>query len=187
MAGFINLTELNLNENEISDISSLVDLTNLTYITLYYNYIDISSGSPARQVIDNLSAVEGRRVYFEPQRDLLIGGIPLFDLENWFRSDWFGSYSTEVAPWLFHAQHGFIYRNPSSTNQSMFIYDDAMHAWWWTNETVYPFIYAFDPPADSSGTDIKSEWLFYFEMSSSPREFGAMTGDSTGSFLFFDP
>ena len=108
-------------------------------------------------------------------------------LESWYLSDSFGYYSTAFAPWIFHAQHSFIYRHPLSTNENMFIYDDAMAAWWWTDETVYPFIYAFDPPADNAGTDIESEWLWYFEGTKTPRSFGVVTGPIAGSFLFFDP
>ena len=52
---------------------------------------------------------------------------------------------------------------------------------------MYPFIYAFDPPADRVGTDIEAEWLWYFEDTKKPREFGVVTGASAGSFLFFDP
>ena len=62
-----------------------------------------------------------------------------------------------------------------------------MTAWWWTNESNYPFIYAFDPPADNAGTDIEAEWLWYFEGSSSPRSFSVVTGDHAGEFLFFGP
>ena len=97
------------------------------------------------------------------------------------------SNSPSPAPWLFHADHGFLYRDPASTNESMFIYDDAIGAWWWTNETVYPFLFVFDPPADNGGTDIGSEWIFYFEDSKNPRSFGVVTGAMAGSFLFFNP
>ena len=93
--------------------------------------------------------------------DPLIGGTPVDGLEGWFLSEWFGFYAVTPAPWLYHAQHGFIYRDPSSTNASMFIYGDAMGAWWWTNETVYPFIYRL-----SDGV-----WLWYQEGSNSPRWF----------------
>ena len=80
-----------------------------------------------------------------------IGGEPVDGLEGWFFSDWFGYYSTAVAPWLFHAEHGYLYRFPESTNANTYFYDNAMGAWWWTNETVYPFVYRF-----SDGV-----WLWY--------------------------
>jgi len=119
--------------------------------------------------------------------DPLIGGLDLAGFESWFVSEWFGSYNTTLAPWLFHAQHGFIYRYPSSTNASLYFYDDAMGAWWWTGQTLYPFIYVFDPPADDAGTDIDSAWLFYFEDSEAGRGFVVLDGPDAGSFLFFDP
>jgi hypothetical protein len=119
--------------------------------------------------------------------DPLIGGTPVDGLDGWFLSDWFGFYNTSLAPWIYHDEHGFIYRYPESTNESMFVFDDAMGAGWYTNESVYPYISAFNPPADNAGTDIEAEWLFYSEETNGPREFGVVTGDHVGEFLFFDP
>ena len=109
------------------------------------------------------------------------------DLPGWFFSEWFGFYNTDLAPWLFHAEHGFIYRDPGSTNASMFVYDDAMVAWWWTNMTIYPFLFAFDPLEDLGGIDIATEWLFYFEGSMNPRSFGIVTGPFSPQVIFFGP
>jgi probable HAF family extracellular repeat protein len=119
--------------------------------------------------------------------DPLIGGASIKGLQDWFLSDWFGAYNTTLAPWLFHAQHGFIYRYPESTNEGMFAYDDKMGVWWWTSESNYSYIYAFDPPADNAGTDIASAWLYYFKGSKTPRSFGVVTGDYAGEFLYFGP
>ena len=117
----------------------------------------------------------------------ILGGTPVDGLEDWFLSDWFGYYSTAAVPWIFHSEHGFLYLDSSSSNQSMFIYDDAMHVWWWTSNLTYPFLYAFDPPGDKAGTDIASAWLWYFEETKGPRSFGVVTGDHAGGFLFFNP
>jgi hypothetical protein len=143
-------------------------------------------------IFQNLTTVYGLEYYRNTMGranpvpvDPLIGGSPVEGLEDWFLSDWFGYYSTAIAPWIYHGLHGFLYHYPSSTNESMFVYDDAMRAWWWTNETVYPFLYVFDPPADNAQTDIEAEWLFYFDGSSAPRSFGVVTGPSAGSVLFF--
>jgi hypothetical protein len=119
--------------------------------------------------------------------DPLIGGTPIDGLEDWFLSDWFGAYNTTQAPWLFHAQHGFVYRDPGSTNASTFFYDDAMVAWWYTDEAIYPFIYGFGTPADNAGTVAGDAWLWYFEQSKTPRTFGVVTGAEAGNFLFFNP
>jgi len=116
-----------------------------------------------------------------------IGGAPVDGLEDWFYSVWFGFYAVTLDPWLFHAEHELIYCEPESTSASMYFYDDAMGTWWWTRETVYPFIYVFDPPVDNAGTDIEAGWLWYFEGTETPRVFGAMTGDHAGSFLYYDP
>ncbi len=117
--------------------------------------------------------------------DPLIGGEPVDGLEGWYLSEWFGYYSTALAPWLFHADHDYVYRHPESTGAGMFFFDNWMGTWWWTNESEYPFIYVFDPPADSSGVDIESNWLYYFVGTRDPRAFGVVTGASAGGFLFF--
>jgi hypothetical protein len=62
-----------------------------------------------------------------------------------------------------------------------------MTAWWWTSEGIYPFLFVFDPPADNAGTDVESNWLWYFEDTKAPRSFGAVTGEHAGSFLYFGP
>ena len=93
-----------------------------------------------------------------------------------------------ILRWLLHLDHGAIYRHPESTNAGIYIYDDAMGAWWYTDQAFYPFIYVFDPPgSNDQGTDIGSDWLFYFEESNDPRQFGIVTGDHADLFLFFDP
>jgi hypothetical protein len=140
-------------------------------------------------IVYYLSGTTGWSATFEgrPTEEAPLGGIPVDGLEGWFFSEWFGFYATPLDPWLFHAEHGFLYRDPGSSNQSLFFFDDAMHAWWWTSGTNYPYIYSFDPPSDNSGTDVNSCWLFYFEGSKTPRSFGVVTGDSAGEFLFFGP
>jgi hypothetical protein len=119
--------------------------------------------------------------------DPLIGGTPVDGLPGWYLSDWFGYYNTDLAPWVFHAQHGWLYRDPPSTNASTFFYDDKMTAWWYTNETDYPFVYGFGVPADNAGTVAGDAWLWYFEGTKTPRNFGVVTGAEAGNFLYFNP
>ena len=119
--------------------------------------------------------------------DPLMGGLNLDEKEGWFGSGWFGSYNTEFAPWLFHINHGFIYRDSESSNASIFFYDVAMGAWWWTDWEIYPWIYAFDPPADDKGTDIDSEWLHYALGTNDPRSFGVGRSVHAETTLYYDP
>jgi hypothetical protein len=119
--------------------------------------------------------------------DPLLGGTPVDGPENWFLSEWFGYYNTTSVPWVFHNEHGFLFFSEGLTTDSMFFYDDAMGAWWWTSESNYPYLYVFDPPADRAGTNIESAWLWYFEDSQGPRVFSVLTGLGEGEFLFFDP
>jgi hypothetical protein len=140
-------------------------------------------------IVQELSNVSANQIltvveeYVEP----LFEGIPVPGFLGWFYSEWFGYYNTDHAPWIFHAEHGFIYRDPDSTIDNIFAYDDAMVAWWYSNQTIYPSIYAFGPPTDLRGTDIESEWLFCFEGETDPRVFYVLTGPKAGSYLYYSP
>jgi hypothetical protein len=62
-----------------------------------------------------------------------------------------------------------------------------MTAWWYTNETDYPFVYGFGVPADNAGTVAGDAWLWYFAGTKTPRNFAVVTGAEAGNFLFFNP
>ena len=80
---------------------------------------------------------------------------------NWFRSSWFGDFNIEFDPWLFHAQHGWMFLFADSTPESVFLFDLASGAWFFTNATTYPNLFSFG----------RSSWVFYFEGTSGPRDF----------------
>ena len=80
---------------------------------------------------------------------------------NWFRSSWFGDFNIEFDPWLFHAQHGWMFLFADSTAESVFLFDLASGAWFFTNAITYPNLFSFG----------RSSWVFYFEGTSGPREF----------------
>ena len=104
LAGLTKLIGLMLHDNRINDISSLAGLTNLQCLDLRINNIDGTPGSPARRVIDNLNAIEGLTVDFEPQRNYL-GGTPRygFPAQSWFFVEWFGYYTMA---WLEDVAYG---------------------------------------------------------------------------------
>ena len=83
--------------------------------------------------------------------------------EDWWFSDWFGSFNIAFASggWLFHAQHGWMFVFAGSTPESLYFFDLASDGWFWTNTVSYPSLFSFG----------RNSWAFYFEGSSSPREF----------------
>ena len=82
---------------------------------------------------------------------------------GWKWLDWFGFFNTNNAPWIYHDLHGWLYpfQEPSGT----VFWDADMNAFWWTNETTYPYVYRF-----SDGS-----WLFYEIGSVNPRWFYSFT------------
>ncbi len=92
---------------------------------------------------------------------------------GWKFSDWFGSYNDSTAPWMFHAEHGFIFVFEESTPDSVFYFDLAANGWFWTNSSSYPSLFSFP----------RSAWIFYFVGSTGPRNFVDL---GTGEFFDLD-
>ena len=81
--------------------------------------------------------------------------------EDWFRLDWLGDFNIAFFPWIFHAQHSWMFVFDGSTAESVFLFDLASGAWFFTNTATYPNLYSFG----------RNSWVFYFEGTSGPREF----------------
>jgi hypothetical protein len=67
LSSLTNLTTLKLGDNRISDISPLLSLTNLEILGLDDNYLDTSTGSVNKMIIDQLEE-NGVRVTYKYQR-----------------------------------------------------------------------------------------------------------------------
>ena len=79
---------------------------------------------------------------------------------GWMWLDWFGYFNAGNYPWVYHSTLGWLYPFGSTTS-SIWVWDAAMGAFWWTSATVYPFLYRASDGA----------WLFYDVASSKPRYF----------------
>jgi len=78
---------------------------------------------------------------------------------GWRSLEWFGEYFPTGSGWSFHAQHGWIYP-VGSTLDSLWYWDTSL-GWFWTNQTLYPFVYRHE----SKG------WFYYQRESKNPRRF----------------
>ena len=107
--------------------------------------------------------------------DMMDGFAPFGEVSDlgggWKFSDWFGSYNDSTAPWMFHAEHGFVFVFEESTPESVFYFDLTANGWFWTNATSYPSLFSFP----------RNAWIFYFVGSTGPRNFVDL-----GSGEFFD-
>jgi hypothetical protein len=74
--------------------------------------------------------------------------------------------------WIFHARHGWLYYVGESTT-GLFFWDTVMRRWLWTNQTVYPWMYAYGP---------NEGWIFFFE-GGRPGSRWFLRGD-TGQVIF---
>jgi len=89
LAGLSRLIGLNLNNNHITDLSPLQTLTNLTSALVAANYLDLTSGSPDRLVIDSWIR-PGRTVIYQPQFALpaSVISIRMFPAGDRVRLEW---------------------------------------------------------------------------------------------------
>ena len=81
--------------------------------------------------------------------------------EGWWFSDWLGSFNTNFLPWIFHAEHSWMYLFEESTSDDIFLYDLSLEGWIFTNSAIYPGMYSFG----------RNGWIFYFVATSGPRQF----------------
>ncbi len=81
--------------------------------------------------------------------------------EMWVRSDWLGDFNISFFPWIFHAQHLWMFAFDESTPDNIFLFDLASAGWFYTSSTLYPNLFAFD----------RNSWVFYFAGTSGPRDF----------------
>ncbi len=104
-----------------------------------------------------------------------LGGAcnPIFDLEDWFDSPWFGPYNTTSDPWIYHPRHNFIYLSPQSGRSNIFLYDPVIDSWLYTNSSLYPILYLFDGQG----------WMYFFDQ---PTEGRAFFRYSDSTVIFYD-
>ena len=79
---------------------------------------------------------------------------------GWRWVAWFGFWNDSFLPWIFHVDHGWVYIADGSRDESLWLFDLAL-GWLYTTSTVYPSLYGHELEA----------WIFYFQGTSSPREF----------------
>ena len=81
--------------------------------------------------------------------------------DGWSFSDWFGSFNTGFFPWIFHAEHNWMYIGEDSSPDDFYLFDPSSDQWLYTTAETYPNLYSFS----------RDSWVFYFEGTSAPREF----------------
>ena len=78
---------------------------------------------------------------------------------DWKNLPWFGTFWDKEFPWVYHAEHGWLYAGGTG-GVSMWFYDLEI-GWWWTNQQYYPYIYL----------DSEKDWIFYQPNSDSINRF----------------
>ena len=78
---------------------------------------------------------------------------------NWKSVPWFGTYFDASSNWIFHLEHGWLYRSGNSMSSTWF-FDSSLN-WIWTNFELYPYFYRSDT----------NDWIFYQSDDSESRLF----------------
>jgi len=84
---------------------------------------------------------------------------PLAD--NWYQSDWFGTFNHANAEWIYHEKLGWLYHGPVGQN-GIWFWSENMK-WSWTREDLWPYLWL-----NKEGT-----WVYFF-------------GTNNGSPLFWN-
>ncbi|MFC1452404.1 right-handed parallel beta-helix repeat-containing protein [Verrucomicrobiota bacterium] len=96
---------------------------------------------------------------------------------GWKWLDWFGYFNTSHDPWVYHAQHAWMYA-VGDIASNIYLYSTDL-GWLWTGQNFYPWMYRF------SGSD----WIWYLPGSSGPRWFyngttGLWENDDAGAAYY---
>ena len=78
---------------------------------------------------------------------------------GWKRSSWFGDFNVTYYPWIYHAQHGWMYTFGTDPT-SIWLWTTDL-GFLWTGSGVYSWLWS----------DTKHTWLYYVKGSHSPRYF----------------
>jgi len=134
----------------------------------YWMYGEGFSGqlfSSSERLSLEIDAESGQATQFG---DLKIGGIEIgsytpsettwyagasYVSDGWRYFGWFKGFKPAGANWIYHGRHGWLYTLGADTS-SLFLWDVALGRWMFTNETAYPWIYAYGPDGG---------WVFFFE------------------------
>ena len=54
---------------------------------------------------------------------------------NWKHEDWFGWFTDEAYPWIYHVDLGWLYSNSNSQN-NIWLYSESM-GWFWTSREIF--------------------------------------------------
>jgi virginiamycin B lyase len=71
-----------------------------------------------------------------------------------------GSASTASA-WIYHFDLGYEYVTSSGTSGDLYLYDEASTHWWYSNPSLFPYLFDFTLNA----------WLYYFPNTQSPGHY----------------
>ena len=73
---------------------------------------------------------------------------------GWRYFDWFKGFKPkDGTDWIYHGRHGWLYVKAENTSK-IFLWDGALGRWLFTNEFIYPWLYAYGPDGG---------WVWFFE------------------------
>ena len=70
--------------------------------------------------------------------------------DNWYKSDWFGSFKHVKDEWIFHQELGWIYQGPLGQN-GIWFWSSSME-WCWTRSDLWPYLWF----------NKHGNWMYYF-------------------------
>jgi hypothetical protein len=87
-------------------------------------------------------------------------GPSVAENDDWDKSEWFGWYQGAFSPFIWHAEHQWMY--VQSAGAWLWMWDYRLQEWFATTGANYPLMY--EP--------VGGNWLWYFEGTAGPRWYG---------------
>ena len=96
--------------------------------------------------------------------------------EGWKHVDWLGDITDNYFPWIYHADHGWMFVDAEDTSEVK-LWSESL-GWWLTSKDLYPTFYSLD----------LNDWLTFQENDAVEREFersdGTIVRASTAGFTY---
>jgi len=126
-------------------------------------------GAPGATATDSAPVAPAHPAFFSGEISVSSDGWTYLQFGN---GTLFGYYTNGSFPWIYHQDLGWEYFLSPGSGAEAYFYDAASQHIWYTNPTIFPYLYDFNLKA----------WLYYFidtaepgHYSANPRYFANMT------------
>ncbi len=166
-------TALKVNQEKKTKLAADEDLDEVTQTSVEYHSFWLLKGvGVVRQESDITSIDDGGSQSIKYEYDLVSTDyLPNYlwpeaetTPEGWKQVEWFGNLTDNYFPWIYHADHGWMFVDAQTTDDVR-LWSESL-GWWVTSEELYPTFYSLD----------LNDWVTFEESDDPVREFTRSDG-----------